>query len=482
MTSPHRRPITIALMLAALAACATPTRQDARLAVNQLTSGRLPVAVAPMPDDASLETLAKRVAELATGELALDQALQLALINNPRLQAEFAGMGLARADLIAASRLSNPRIALLRRDERDGAGRGYTRHLSQSFTELLLLPASTRMARAEFSRIQQQIGAAVLDLAVDVEVAWYRAVAAHQALAMREAIAKAAQLSAELAQRFQAAGNLPRLELLMEQAAATQASIEARRASADVAEARMELAALLGLRSRAAWSVPARLPRPDSRALDGEALVQLARDQRLDHAAGKTELAMREDALKLARNWRFLGEIELGVERETETDGARFRGLEASLELPIFQQGQAAIARAEAERDAAAARLSELELAIDNQLDLALERLQMQSDVADQYQARLLPQREGIVDGTQRELNFMFKGAFELLLVKQEQYAAYQDYLEAVRDYWVARAELRRAVGGRLPDDGEPAAPTIGLEAILPSIEKAPADAHSHHH
>ncbi|MGE4070985.1 MAG: TolC family protein [Lysobacterales bacterium] len=480
MTRPHWRHITMVLMLAALAGCVSPSRQEGRLAVDQLTASRLPATAAPESADAA--SLTTRVAELGQGELSLDRALQLALINNPRLQAEYAQLGLARADLIEASRLSNPRFALLRKDERGGDGRGYTRHLSQSFTELLLLPASTRMAKAEFARTQQQIGAAVLDLAVDVEVAWYRAVAALQTQAMREAIAKAAQLSAELAQRFHAAGNLPRLELLMEQAAATQASIEARRAGADVAEARAELAALLGLRSRAPWTVPARLPGPTARTLDADTLVRLARGQRLDYAASQAELAMREDALKLARNWRWFGDIELGIERETETDGARFRGLEVSLELPIFQQGQAAIARAEAERDAAAARLSELELAIDNQLVLALERLQMQSDVAEQYQAGLLPQREGIVDGTQRELNFMFKGAFELLLVKQEQYAAYQDYLEAVRDYWVARAELRRAVGGRLPDDGDTGEVSIGVDAILPDTEETPDDRHQHHH
>ena len=480
MTNPHRRYLPMALMLTVLAGCASPSRQDGRLAVDQLTASRLPATAAP--EGADTASVATRVAELAQGELSLERALQLALINNPGLQAEYAQLGLARADLIEASRLSNPRFALLRKDEGGGDGRGYTRHISQSFTELLLLPARTQMAKAEFARTQQQIGAAVLDLAVDVEVAWYRAVAALQAQAMREAIANAAQLSAELAQRFHAAGNLPRLELLMEQAAATQARIEARRAGADVAEARAELAALLGLRSHMPWSLPARLPGPVSGTLDGQALVQFAHEQRLDYAAAQAELAMREDALKLARNWRWLGEIELGVERETETDGARFRGLEASLELPIFQQGQAAIARAEAERDAAAARLSELELAIDNQVDLALERLQMQSDVAGQYQSRLLPQREGIVDGTQRELNFMFKGAFELLLVKQEQYAAYQDYLEAVRDYWVARAELRRAVGGRLPDDGERGEPSIGVDAVLPDTDEAPDDWHQHHH
>jgi outer membrane protein, heavy metal efflux system len=479
MMSPQWRRVTIAMMLAGLAACATPSRQEGRRGVDELLATRWPAAAqaGSAQDHAAVE---RRVAELTAGELSLEQAVQIALLKNPRLQAEYAQLGLARADLIDASRLSNPRFSLLRRDERDGAGRGYTRHLSQSFTDLLLLPARTRMGKAEYTRVQQQLGAAVLDLAVDVETAWYGAVAAGQVQAMRAAVAKAASLSAQLAQRFQAAGNLPQLELLMEQAAATQAGIEARRAWAQAAQARVHLAGLLGLRASAGWALPDLLPAPLPGSLRIDALLPLAREQRLDLQALKAELAMREAALKLARHWRWLGEVELGVERETETDGTRFRGLEASLELPIFQQGQAAIARAEAERDAAAARLSELELAVDNQLGLALDRVNGEREITEQYRQLLLPQREGIVNGTQRELNFMFKGAFELLLVKQEQYAAYQDYLEAVRDYWIARAELRRALGGRLPDDDQEAAPSIGVDAVLP-IAEPPANSHQHH-
>lgn len=466
----------------ALAACVTPSAQQGRDSVNQLVATRLPPALPSTSASADRAAVAQRVAELTFEALTLDRALEVALLNNPRLQAEYAQLGLARADLIEASRLSNPRFAFLQRDQRDGDGRGYTRHLSQNLTELLLLPARKRMGKAEYLRVQQQIGAAVLDLAVDVESAWYSAVGAVQVQAMREAVAKAAKLSADLAQRFHAAGNIPQLELLMEQAAASQAQIEARHAQAETAAARAELAALLGLRSRAGWILPDRLAAPAESELGMEQLLALAQDQRLDYAALKVELAMREDALKLARNWRWLGEIELGVERETEADGARFRGLEASLELPIFQQGQAAIARAEAERDESAARLLELQLAIDNELGLALDRVASQRDIAQAYREQLLPQREGIVDGTQRELNFMFKGAFELLLVKQEQYAAYQAYLETVRDYWIARADLRRAVGGRLPDDGEAAKPSIGVDAVLPGTDEPPVDAHQHHH
>ena len=44
----------------------------------------------------------------------------------------------------------------------------------------------------------------------------------------------------------------------------------------------------------------------------------------------------------------------------------------------------------------------------------------------------------------------MLKGAYDLLLAKQNEIAAERSYIESWRDYWVARAELERAVGGDL--------------------------------
>jgi cobalt-zinc-cadmium efflux system outer membrane protein len=45
----------------------------------------------------------------------------------------------------------------------------------------------------------------------------------------------------------------------------------------------------------------------------------------------------------------------------------------------------------------------------------------------------------------------MLAGAFELLAARREQYEAYLEYIAAVRDYWLARTELRHASGGVLP-------------------------------
>jgi cobalt-zinc-cadmium efflux system outer membrane protein len=48
----------------------------------------------------------------------------------------------------------------------------------------------------------------------------------------------------------------------------------------------------------------------------------------------------------------------------------------------------------------------------------------------------------------------MLVGTYQLLETRTDQIDARQEYVEALRDYWVARSELELAVGGRLPAGG----------------------------
>ena len=101
-------------------------------------------------------------------------------------------------------------------------------------------------------------------------------------------------------------------------------------------------------------------------------------------------------------------------------------------------------------------------------------------EVVDIHRQALVPQRESIVARQQERQNFMLIGVFELIQAKVAEYDAYEAYLEAVRDYWLARVELARVVGRCLPSDAGIEARTPSLEDIL-GPEEAPAMDHSAH-
>lgn len=432
-------------------------------------------------DDAKTDEL---VEELLKQPLTPDTAVQMALLRNPRMQAEYARLGIAHADVYEASRLSNPTLSITALNPHEaGAAKKLDVSLSQSFADLLLLPSRKRLALGEYERTQQSIAAEILNLTAEVHAAWYSYVGAQQIAAMREMVAQAAQTSAELARQFHTAGNISKLQLQLEEASATQARLEATRANAETTRARFALQQLLGSSIESTqWTTPTRLPVPLAEDEDQETLVSFAHEQRLDLAAAKKEVTLLEQSLGLTKRYRWLGQVEVGVAMERETDRTKLYGPSLSLQLPIFNQGKGSVMRAHALLDQSRARLQLLEREIDNQVRSGIEHIKITRKIVEDYRNALIPQREAVVAHTQENVNFMLMGVFELLLAKQQEYDAYQGYIEAVRDYWLARVELMRAVGKRLPNDTNATEPTLSPEDLVrpPSGEGSQHKEHQH--
>ncbi len=420
--------------------------------------------------------------QLLLQPLTPESAVHIALINNPQIRMEYARLGIAAAAVYDAGRLSNPGfgVAVMSSSESSAANQ-VTFGLAQSFTDLLLLESRSRLADAAFERSKQAAGAAITNLAADVSVAYFDLVGAQQALAMRTAIAGAAQITATLAQRFFDAGNISALELAVAQSAASQAQIDALHANSEVAAARSAFNGLLGFHAGdSRWSLPDELRLPVQKEDELADLLLLAQHSRLDLAAGRTQLELLADSLGITHSFRYVGDFEVGVETERETDRSRITGPNLFVELPIFNTGEGKIAQAEAELDQAEAQWQLLALKISNDVQLAHAKVLSSRSLAQQYQQRLLPQQQAIVRYTQQEYNYMLSGQFALLQAKQQEYAAYQGYLDTLRDYWIARTELERAVGARLPSAAHGSLEEVGPIQIDATV---PANAsHNNHH
>lgn len=390
------------------------------------------------------------------GAVSRTDALKLAFANNAEVRELYARLGIASADMVEASRLPNPRFGYVNLSPEGGGLSQITRSVSLDFTNALLLPSRSRLARADFQRSQELVADALLDLATRVDNAWLEAVSARQVAQLRELAATASDASAGMAQRLYDAGNLAPKGLALESASASEQRVAAARAKADATLAREALAALMGLSTRAGWQVPERLPEikeTGGAASDEAALLTLAEKQRLDLSAARREVSSTLDFASTTRRWRWIGDLEGGYERESDTDGSRLRGPSLALRLPLFNQNQSGVMRADAQAEMAQARLSDLELRVKNEVARGLDQLASAREVAEAYRTAVLPQREQLVTSTQEEHNYMLVGVFELLQARRAQLDAYQSYVEAVRDYWIARSALRKSVGGALPDD-----------------------------
>lgn len=461
---PRTRGIACLALAAGLSACVSiPKDRGASAVVVQVNS--------LLPSDAALQwphsqTDAQAQALLAA-PITAQSAMQLALLRNPQMQLLYADLGLGWADVADAARINNPvvnyeRLRLRTSDLLSKITSGITQDLS----DLLLLGARKRLAQGELKRSSAQITAQVLNLARDAEVAYYQLLGAEQVRGMRGLSAESMQNSADLAQRFFDAGNITRGQLASEQASAAQAQIELEHAKAAAFAARAALNALLALPAdNTQLQLDAKLPEMVSVEDSAADLQALAKLQRADLVAAELYLASAKDVARSAKRWRWLGALEVGYVQDREEDGARFAGLSLSLGIPIFNQGQGSVLRASAYAEKAAALRAQMVLQVHSEVQSAAAQVARSRTMVGIYRDKLLPAREAIVAAQQLRFNFMLIGAFELLQGKREEYDAYQGYLEALSQYWAARATLARAIGGVLPSDKNIGKAAVGLPA-----------------
>jgi outer membrane protein, heavy metal efflux system len=432
---------------ALLASCTSVPSDLGQRDVSDLATerGLEPSSLSPMDGEAAK-------AALLSGPLTLESAVRIALTHNPDLRDRYAALGLAAADVYEAGRVRNPVLSASALSS-DAAGDGTKTAfgLVGSFVDMITLPARSRYAKTEFEAVKQDLAGAVLDTSANASAAYFAYAGARQTLALRERIAKAATLSADLAQRFNDAGNITPRELAVEQAAASEARLTALEAAAALAEARNRLGAILGVSTGEAWDIPAQLQALPEFETDLPEYINLARVNRLDVSAARLRAGAIADRAGVTDWSSWLGPLDVGVEFERETDGTKLTGGGIEWEIPIFSQNRDQRMRANAELERAVIEVARATLASDNDVRLAYTAMTNARARAEEYRDRLIPARVAASQRAQEEQNYMLIGVFEVVSIREQEFDAYQGYLEAIRDYWLARTELSRATGTAMP-------------------------------
>lgn len=473
--------LLVCAALAALAGCATAPPSPSSDHVDELVTSRTGISPQVARSRSAPEFV--HVAP-PDGPLGVNDAVQIAFMNNPRLRTAYATLGLAAADVFDASRLSNPSLSLGALDsDAGGAMMRISAALVQNLSDALLLPARRELATVEARQRAFAVAADLWNLAQDVGAAYVTAVGARQRAVLRELAARAMALSAELARRYFTAGNINRLELTLAEAAVSEAELNAAMAAADADAARIRLQQLLGFHGGQHLELPTGLLLPVSAEDDLATLQALAVNERLDLKAAASAVAVGESALDMNRRYRYLGQITGGVEFERESDGEKLVGPTLNLELPVFNQGQGRIARASASLAQRQANVDQLALAIEHDIAVAHTRVLAARERVEIFQRRFVPARRDIVLRTQEMQNFQIVSPFESLRAKSAEYDAYDGYIDALRDYWLARTALTRAVGTALPSSALANDTQLDTETLTTAPGTAGgATTHEHEH
>jgi outer membrane protein, heavy metal efflux system len=428
----------------ALSSCVSVPRDAGSAEVEQTlaTRGAPPVTWNPQPSASDHPS----VAAMLQDELTADEAVAIAMVNSPRLQVTLAELGIARAELIEASTVSNPVLELEIRFPGDPY-RPYEFRLAQTLVELIQLPRRRAIGRAAFDAAQMRVSSEVLGFAGVVRGRYFDLLAATQHVALSRTTLAAAQTTAEVALKQHAAETITDLDLENEQALYEQAKLDLARAEQRVLLAREALMRTLGLRTATEWRLPESFPSLPAVELEEEQLAKLAAAQRLDLAIARREVEVAQRQVPLAR-LAALQDTVVDVHYEREPDGARTAGPGIEFPIPIFNTGRAARTRAEAQFLRARHALAALEAEAASRVRAARLTLAEARARVEYYRDVIVPRRARIVELTKLEHNAMLAGIFQLLQAKQNEMQARRDFIDAQREYWSARTDLDRALLG----------------------------------
>ena len=440
---------TIGLVLSGCASMSLDTGfPDVKAAVEQ----RRPLEIAWNAGSELDKQAAEKIGALLKQKLTANAAVQVALLNNRDLQAVYSDLGVAQADVVQAGLLSNPIFDAAVKFPVSGGGRpDLELGAAMNFLNLFYIPLRKRVAAARFEETKTRVTGAVLDLAGRVRKGFYTYEADEQMLELRQTIAQALAASFEIMHRLYQAGNISDLDYFSERAQFEAGKLALRAAEVSVRQSREELNVLMGVWGpQTQWQSAGRLPELPNRPLDTTDIERVSLERSLDLVQAKQRIVSSGEQLGLTRWTALIPEFSAGPEAE-RSDGSWAVGPRIDFMLPLFDQGQAAFGRTAAELRRSQLEYYSLGVRIRGRARAARDRLEGASDRASYYRDILLPLHERIVNETQLHYNAMQLGPFRLLRAREQQIQTAVAYVEALRDYWLARADIGQILAGRLP-------------------------------
>ena len=464
--SPRLRLLAMLASAAVLGGCASFTPDGGFATVEKTTKDRLGKDVQWARSDADQDSISKRVDELLSKPLTVDAAVQLALLNNRGLQADFQELGITEAEVVQAGRLPNPGFSFGRMSR--GDEREIERGLHFNLARLVAMPLIGRMEARRFEQVKGRVAMNVLSLAADTRKAYFTALAAEETVRYMRQVKQAADASAELARRMEQVGNFNKLQRAREQSFYANAALQLARAEQAQRSTRERLVRLLGLwGAQTQFALPERLPDLPPSPLELPDVEQVALAQRLDVQGARQAAEMTASNLGLTRTTRFVNVLELGLARNSSNEAPTQRGWEIGFELPLFDWGGARVARAEAIYMQTLHRAAETAINARSEVREAYTGYRSAYDIARHHRDEVVPLNQRIAEENVLRYNGMLIGVFELLADARTQIASVNASIEALRDFWIAQADLDMALIGK-PSLSAAASPAMAAEAAGP--------------
>ena len=473
-------PIAASVLWVVVAGCvAVNPEPDYRRSAEMIQRA---TGIADVYDTRGMAAVRERVDALLADEMTSDEAAEIVLLNNRELQAAFQDIGVARADLVQSGLLSNPTLAMAFRLPAGGGLTAIDLDIGQSIAELWQIPARRRSAEHSLEQTILRIAHQASALATRAKEAHCAARGAEQRLTIARENHDLTRETFELSEFRQQAGAGNTLDVNLARGALLEAQLAVERARLAASDAKRNLAALLGLTFDAENLALATESPSALRTMPRDELVLAALANRLDVRALREAVGAADERFALERA-RVLPSLEIGLSLEREArgpipdrdvladtarasiDAGRLTAPEIeprsardaeqnvtlgpgfSLELPIFDQNQAQIARARCVLEQALHRLDALKTAITQEVSGVADQLETTQRIVQLYKEDVLPQSRQNLDMARESYRAGKTGFLSVLEAERTYLTTRERFASARQQAAEALARLERTVG-----------------------------------
>lgn len=434
--------------------------------VSQVVKERSGLKVSWHVNGSNHPDVKKRVEKLLEKPLTSTTAVEISLLNNPNLQAAYAQLGIAQADLIQAGLIENPSFGTLFRFPQGAGSVSLDFDLVFNFLNIFTRSLRESIAASRFEEVQLKMIKLTLDLAARTREAYFQAQAARQ----KEDLFKRSLTYEEAAfttqKELRKAGNISELNFSKERASYEQDKIDSIEVKARTHEEISKLTLLMGLCEHSRKVIFSKDTFKESHQevdlnnIEGRALCAS-----IDLAMIKQRLETLAREHKITNIKALVPDFKAGGLAEREEHEWKF-GPSFEFTVPVFDQGQAAKSRISYQVRALQEEYRHKTLQIRSRAQMLKHKFFNVKKRIYAFEKNLLPAHQSVADETLFHYNAMQVSVFDLLNAKKQQIQAEQNYLQALLEVCLVRTQIQQLLHGSLPPESG------ALESVSQSNQK----------
>ncbi len=381
-------------------------------------------------------------------DLSEEQAVKLALSNNPELQAQIEELGLAKAALVQAGLLTNPSLSI---DWRLPSGKSSVESsLLFAATDLWQLPIRKQLAARKQAAAHSHLLAHILRTAAMAKYAYYERQHAQAKLEVMEQLTDDVRAIKERVAYRKEFGFTTDLDIAMADSLYGHQLNMLLTAERMNKMSNLELRKAIGLTDRyPAVAIMTPFSPPTYTPPSPDQLIARALRCNPEIQALERELWRAEAGIRLAKS-RVIRDLGLGIAQEKSPGEANGFGPSLAIQIPIFDQNQAQIARAQFLYRQKCKLLAAKKIAISTLLRETLTLYATTQKQLKIYREQIIPALERAIDYTTTySSRYQINRVIELQSLRSLTAARAQE-LDFILEAKRALATLEELVGERL--------------------------------